>query len=191
MTPRAVFFFLFLLLSASAGALHTHRFAIPTLGYSYGPIYGMDGKATVQKPRVGLRDYMGGKELQEHGNLNNAIVRIIQSIDTVTCILYLRCAIGTLRLHPTFFESCVAVETLAHITWAHLFVPGRWTAREARVFHSITSALLSPDRRTSCMELVSRVPALMRSRSSLSILNSATLSSRCVCLASINTINTR
>ena len=79
------FFFRFLLLSASsaAGALHTHLFAIPTLGYSFGPIYGMDGKATVQKPRVGLRDYMGGKGLQEHGNLNNAIVGIIRLIHTV------------------------------------------------------------------------------------------------------------
>ncbi len=74
----------FILLSASAGALHTHPLAIPTLGYSYGPIYGiygMDGKVgggpTVQKPRVGLRDYMSGTELKEHANLNNAIVGVI------------------------------------------------------------------------------------------------------------------
>ena len=64
MTPRAVFFFRFLLLSASApsGALHTHLLVIPTLRYSYGPIYEMDGKIggrgpTVQQPRVGLHDY--------------------------------------------------------------------------------------------------------------------------------------
>jgi hypothetical protein len=80
-------FFRFLLLSTSAGALHTHPLAIPTLGHSYGPLYGMDGKAgggpTAQKPRVGLRDYMDGTELQEHANLNNAIVVIIRSIHTV------------------------------------------------------------------------------------------------------------
>jgi hypothetical protein len=91
MTPRAVLFFRFLLFYCPhLLAPCTHPLAIPTLGYSYGPIYGiygMDGKVgggpTVQEPRVGLRDYMSGTELQEHANLNNAIVGVIRSIHTV------------------------------------------------------------------------------------------------------------
>ena len=74
--------------------------------------------------------------------------------------------------------------TLDVIQLVESTVPHAFTCRATRLLILCSSDFYAPWRTkfTSCMELVSKVPALMSSKSSRSFLKSTTLSLRCMCL---------